>query len=337
MSVLSIIWFGLAALLLAIWAIADGFDLGAGVVYGFTKDPARRKLALASISHIWSGNEVWLLAGVGSLLAAFPPVYSSLLSSLYVPMILVLMAIVARACGVELRGKTDSAGLQRFLDGSIVVGSLVPAWGVGLAAGNVLVGLPIDAAGNLQGSWLFFLHPFALATSLLSLAAFTLHGSLYVAMKTVGPQRDALVAASKKLFLTVAALVAVCAVAGVFVLGPRLSASGAKVGFWIFAVLTLVGYGGVIMDLGARRLGGAFAASGLGILSMVGASACLLFPVLIPSRLGAGNDLTVALAASSDKSLLVMLILACIAVPLAAVYAFIAYRSFRGASKPGEY
>jgi cytochrome d ubiquinol oxidase subunit II len=337
MSALSIIWFGLVALLLSIWAIADGFDLGAGIVYGFTKDPARRKLALASISPIWSGNEVWLLAGIGSLLAVFPPVYSALLSSLYVPVIIVLMAIVARACGVELRGKTDSAFLQRFLDGSIVVGSLIPAWGVGLAAGNVLVGLPIDAAGNLQGSWLFCLHPFALATSLLSLAAFSLHGSLYVAMKTEGPQREALVAASKKLFYAVAALVAVCAAAGAFVLGPRLAGSGAKAGFWVFAVLALVGYGGVIMDLGGKRIGGAFAASGLGILSMVGASACFLFPVLIPSRLGADQSLTVAMAASPDKSLLVMLIMACIAVPLIAVYSVIAYRSFRGASKAGEY
>jgi cytochrome d ubiquinol oxidase subunit II len=337
MTLLSIIWFGLAALLLAVYSVTDGFDLGAGIVYGFTKDAGRKKRILSTISPIWSGNEVWLLAGIGSLLAAFPPVYSALLSSLYVPVILVLMALVFRAGGVELRTKVEGPRLARFLDGCILAGSLVPAWGIGLAAGNVLLGMPLDAEGAVKGSWLFFLNPFSIVAGFASLAAFAVHGLAYVATKTRGEDREAFVGFAITSLGIFAVIVAALAVSSVFLLHARFAASQALVGFWIFAALAVVGYMGVFMDLRARRIGGAFAASAIGLLSIVGMSACLLFPVMIPSNLGAANDLVVANAASSDRSLLAILVLAAIGVPLIAVYTIVAYRSFRGQAKPAEY
>ncbi len=330
MSFLAILWFCLVAFLLAVFAVLDGFDLGAGILYGLEKDGERKKRILASISPVWSGNEVWLLAGLGSLLAAFAPAYSALLSSLYVPVILVLMAILFRAFGVELRTKTDNPALIRLFDLLIFIGSAIPAWGIGLVAGNVLVGFPLDAGGAVQGSWLFFLNPFALGTSLASLASFTLHGATYVALKSEAQDRAVFLGRSMKALAAFAALAVACAVASPFALSARFASSPSLLGFWIFAVLGLVGYSGVFSDLRAKRAGGSFMASAIGLLSIVGMSASLLFPVLIPSRLGKENGITILSAAASDKSLAVMLVLALVGVPLIVIYTIIAYRSFRG-------
>ena len=316
--------------------VLDGFDLGAGFVYGLYRDPERKRALLASISPVWSGNEVWLLAGLGSLLAAFPPVYSALLSSLYVPVILVLMAIVFRACGVELRSKTENPFLLRLFDLSIFLGSLLPAWAIGLVAGNVLLGFPLDASGSLQGSALFFLNPFSLAASLASLAAFTLHGLVYTAMKNEGAHREAFGAAATKAFRVFAVLVIACVAIGSATLSQRYAASQARPLFWVFAILFVIGYSGVPMDLRAKRMGGAFAASAIGLVSVVGMSASLLYPRLLPSRLGAEGDLDVARAASADPSLKAMLIIALVALPLVAIYSFVAYRSFKGKARGAE-
>jgi cytochrome d ubiquinol oxidase subunit II len=246
------------------------------------------------------------------------------------------MALIFRACGVELRTKTDSPGLIRFFDAIILGGSLVPAWGIGLVAGNVLVGLPLDASGNLVGSWLFFLNPFALVASLVSVAAFVLHGLLYVSLKVEAKDRPIYVGKAKIAFWAFAGLVAVSAILSPFVLAARFGAAKSLIVFWVFVGLFAVGYSGVFSDLRAGRHGGAFAASAIGLASIVGMSASLLFPVLIPSRLGAANDLSIGNAASPDATLKVILIMACIAVPLIVVYTAIAYRSFRGVAREAD-
>ena len=330
MSVLAIVWFGLAALLFAVYAVTDGFDLGAGILYGLTKDAERRRLVLATISPIWSGNEVWLLAAVGSLLAAFPAAYAALLSSLYIPVVLFIVAVLFRALGVELRGKTDSPFLLHLFDFFIPAGSAVQAWAVGLVAGNVLVGLPLDASHNLSGSWLFFLNPLALGTGFLSLAAFTLHGSLYVAAKGEGSHRDSTLAFARRTFVVTAFFLVIDAVGFPLFAGERTGGVASLAAFGLLCVLAAAGYARSFLELRKSRPMRAFAASALGIAALAGASAAWLFPVLIPSTLGAANAITVANAAASDRSLSTILVLAGIAIPLVAVYTAIAYRSFRG-------
>lgn len=330
MSVLAIVWFGLAALLFAVYAVTDGFDLGAGILYGLTKDRERRRLVLATISPIWSGNEVWLLAAVGSLLAAFPAAYASLLSSLYIPVVLFIVAVLFRAIGVELRGKTDSPFLVRLFDFFIPAGSAVQAWAVGLVAGNVLVGLPLDASHNLSGSWLFFLDPWALGAGFLSLAAFTLHGGLYVAAKAEGAHRDATLAFSRRAFIATAFFLVVDAAGFPFFMSARTGGPVSLAIFCVLCTLAAAGYAGVFLELRRSRPDRAFAASALAIAPLAGACAAWLFPALLPSRLGAAHAITVANAAASDHSLSTLLLLAGIALPLVAVYTAIAYRSFRG-------
>jgi cytochrome d ubiquinol oxidase subunit II len=330
MSILAIVWFGLAALLFAVYAVTDGFDLGAGILYGLTKDAERRRLVLATISPIWSGNEVWLLAAVGSLLAAFPAAYASLLSSLYIPVVLFIVAVLFRALGVELRGKTDSPFLLRLFDFFIPAGSAVQAWAVGLVAGNVLVGLPLDTSHNLSGSWLFFLNPWALGTGFLSLAAFTLHGSLYAAAKGEGAHRDATLAFARRTFIVTAFFLVIGAIGFPLFVGARTGGPVTLAVFGVLCAFAVAGYVGAFLELRKARPMRAFAASALGIAALAGASAAWLFPVLIPSTLDVANAITVANAASSERSLSTILVLAGIAIPLVAIYTAIAYRSFRG-------
>jgi cytochrome bd ubiquinol oxidase subunit II len=336
MTVLSILWFVLAAVLFAVYAVADGFDLGAGMTYAFMKTDEGRGKILAAISPIWNGNEVWLLAAIGSLLAAFPPVYAALLSSMYVPVMLVLVALIFRATGIELRGKAKSPALGKFFDVTIAVGSFIPAWAIGLVAGNVLIGFPLEPEGVMKGNFLAFLNPFALLASLASLAAFGLHGLLFLAMKSDNSFRENLVRNARRLFLAVAVTIIAGGAVSPAALAGRFASSKALPFFWVFACLAIIGYVGVWIYLKATRYGLAFASSGVAIASLCGAAAALLYPALLPSSLAAANDLTVANSASSDSSLLVMLVVTLIALPLIAVYTFVAYRSFRGKTVVGK-
>lgn len=330
MTPLGVIWYFLAALLLSLFAMLDGFDLGAGILYGASPEAARRERILGSISPIWNGNEVWLIAGMGSLLAAFPPVYSSLLSSLYLPVMLVLVGIVLRACGVELRSKVSSPVLVRFLEGCVFLGSLIPAWATGLVAGNVLLGFPLDKDGNLAGSFLFFLRPYALLWSCASTAAFVLHGALFVALKSEDEDRAALLVSARKALLALLVIGVLGVVSAPLFLSDRLARASSLPVSGLLFLLLLGAYVGVALLIRRKSPGAAFAASFVGIAAAAATAASLLFPTLLPSTLGAANDLTIANAASADKSLAAMLVIAAVGVPLIAVYVIVAYRVFRG-------
>src|SRR5512136_1650238 len=139
------IWFLLIGVLLAGYALLDGFDLGIGVLFRFlaANDDEKRSL-LKAIGPVWDGNEVWLLTGGGALFAAFPVVYATVFSGYYLALVLVLVALILRAVSLEFRGKVDSPAWRRCWDWAFGLGSLVPAVVFGVAVGNILRGLPFD-------------------------------------------------------------------------------------------------------------------------------------------------------------------------------------------------
>ena len=168
MEFLSVLWFFLIFVLIAGYFVLDGFDLGIGVLSPFiAKNDEERAVLRRAIGPVWDGNEVWLLTAGGALFAAFPDAYATTFSGFYLAVMLVLFGLIVRAVSFEFRAGDPSWG--KLWDACFFVGSLLPALLLGVAVGNVVGGLPLDANGDYLGSFFDLLNPFALACGVLGL------------------------------------------------------------------------------------------------------------------------------------------------------------------------
>ena len=153
------IWFGLLGVLLAGYAVLDGFDLGVGILHPLAKTDHERRLFVNAIGPLWDGNEVWLVTFGGALFAMFPEAYASIFSGFYIALMLLLFGLVLRAVSLEMRSKRESMRWRRFWDGGFFVSSLVSTLLFGVAVGNAVKGIPLDQRGNYAGSFFDLLHP----------------------------------------------------------------------------------------------------------------------------------------------------------------------------------
>ncbi|MCX5758171.1 MAG: cytochrome d ubiquinol oxidase subunit II, partial [Candidatus Hydrogenedentes bacterium] len=184
------VWYLLVGVLIVGYAILDGFALGVGVISLFLRDPKEGRICMKAIGPVWDGNEVWLLTAGGALFAAFPPVYAAVFSGFYIAFTLLLVALILRAVSLEFHSKVDSAKWRDVWSWAFGLGSLIPAILFGVAFGNILRGLPIDAKGEFTGTFLGLLNPYALLVGLLALAMFIMHGATYMTLKTGGELRE---------------------------------------------------------------------------------------------------------------------------------------------------
>jgi cytochrome bd ubiquinol oxidase subunit II len=334
------VWFFLVAVLLTGYVVLDGFDLGAGVLYPFiahTED--ERRAVRASIGPVWDGNEVWLLTGGGAIFAAFPAVYAATFSGFYLAIMLVLFGLILRAVALEFRHRDE--GWKRVWDAFFFLGSLVPSILVGVALGNVIRGVPLNAAGDYTGSFLDLLNPYALLVGVTGLALLVTHGASWLAVKTEGGVHGRAVHWRTPLFLVCVVLAVVTSVATISWV-PRASDNvlGRPIG-WLFIVVLAIAL--VYTFWQQRQEGGdlrAFLGSAVIVIALAGIAAVGNYPDIIPARgTPAATSLTVTNASSESLTLKVMLIIACIGVPLVLAYTALVYRTFRGKveAAPGDY
>jgi len=185
--ILDLIWFVLVAVLVAGYAVLDGFDLGVGFLHLLVpRSEEERRLSLASVAPVWDGNEVWLLTAGGALFAAFPPVYATVFSGFYLAMMLVLLGLIVRAVSIAARNQGARPAWRRFFDRSFAAGSTLVALLLGVAVGNLMRGLPLDARGEYAGTFWDLLNPFSLFIGATTLAMFAMQGACWLAMKTQG-------------------------------------------------------------------------------------------------------------------------------------------------------
>src|SRR5215213_266914 len=183
-------WFGTIAVLWIGYFFLEGFDFGVGVllpVLGRTETDRRR--IINTIGPLWDGNEVWLLVAGGATFAAFPEWYASLFSGFYLALLVILVALIVRGVAFEYRGKVDSARWRRGWDTCIVAGSVVPALLWGVAFGNIVRGVALNAEHHYVGTFFDLLNPYALLGGLTTLALFTTHGAVFLSLKTSGDIR----------------------------------------------------------------------------------------------------------------------------------------------------
>lgn len=333
MTALGILWFILIAVLIIGYFALDGFDLGVGVLYPFlAKNEDDKRTMRRAIGPVWDGNEVWLLTAGGALFAAFAPAYATSFSGFYLAIMLVLFGLIIRAVAIEFRAHEEDN--KKLWDVCFFVGSLLPALLCGVAVGNIIGGLPLDANGDYTGTFFALLNPFALVCGVLGLVHMITQGAAWISLKApLGSELRAKAAKMRKTF-AIADLV-VFALAGVLFF--TLVVPNSSVGLapnalaFVFAAVYVVGTIVVLTckaDDAKRDVLGIVAA-GLGCVGLVGMFAATLFPNIIPA-VDPALSITIANAASSDTSLLAMTIIACIGVPLVLAYHIIVYRVFRG-------
>ncbi len=326
---LHLIWFLLFGVLIAGYAILDGFDLGVGVLHLFTKDETERRININAIGPVWDGNEVWLLTGGGALFAAFPPVYATAFSGLYLALMLLLTALIARAVSMEFRGKVASDKWRRTWDWAFGLGSLLPALLYGVAVGNVLHGLPIDQSGEFVGTFLGLLNPYAILIGMLTLVLFTMHGAIYLNLKTEGQQQNRMQIWALRTWISFVVLYLLATLTTVFVSPYLFEGTLQKPLFWIFFLLFLVAL--IYVPIAIKRSPiRAFTASSIAIAGLIGITAFSMFPKLLPSNIDLAYSLTAYNASSSSRTLTTMLIIALIGMPFVIFYTVFIYRAFKG-------
>ena len=355
---LKVIWWGLVLFLLVGFVVMDGFDLGVGMllpVVGKTDD--ERRVLLNSVGPVWEGNQVWLIAGAGTLFAAWPLVYAAAFSALYVPFMFLLFGLFLRPVGFDYRSKLPDPVWRRWWDRALVVGGLLPTLVFGATLGLVLQGLPFrfDAALRIHYGAFAFHWPLLLTAMGAALALLLLHGASFLQCKTQG----ATAARSARLALWRRPLAsALFALGGVWLgemAGYRITAIGDLNGaltplmkevvavpagwlgnFVAHPVLWAVPVLGLLLPLVcalASRLGKsglALVASGGACAAMMLTVAIALFPFVLPSSLDPASSLTLWDSTSSERTLLIMLGIVGVLMPVNIGYTLWVYRVVRG-------
>ena len=327
-------WFIVLAFMLTGYAVLDGFDLGVGALHLYMGGKGR-DTAINAIGPVWNGNEVWLLAAGGSMVAAFPHLYASAFSGFYLALMLVLWLLVLRGVAIEFRHQVDNPLWRDAWDVTFFGASLLLAVLFGAAVGNVLRGVPLDAQGSFRGSFALLLNPFALLCGVLSVVTLSLHGAAYLAMKTDGEvQARARRVVMPLWVLTVVLLVAV--VASSFVVRPGFTANFSRWP-WLVAVpiLGLVAAAAVPHYHTRRRDTGTFLSSAALIVATLGSAAAGLYPYLLPSLAGSPHPgLDIYNSASSPRAQSIALTIYLIGMAIVIGYLINMYRVWRG--KVGE-
>ena len=325
---LTTVWFILIGLLWTGYLVLEGFDFGVGmllpVLSGGGDDVARegqRRVMLNTIGPVWDGNEVWLLVAGGATFAAFPEWYATLFSGFYLPLLLILLALIARGVAFEYRGKVDDAVWRARWDRAIVVGSALPAvlWGVAFA--NIVRGVPIDADHQFTGTLLTLLNPYGLLGGLTTLTLFLLHGAVFVSLKTDGPIR----LRARVLSARLAPVTLV--VAGTFAVWTQLAHGAGWT--WAAVVVAAAALAATVAATREGREGVAFVLTSVTIVSAVVLLFGSLFPDVMPSSTDVANSLTTANASSTPYTLKVMTWVAAGLTPFVVLYQGWSYWVFR--------
>ncbi len=330
---LHIIWFVLLGVLLIGYAILDGFDLGVGALHLFARGDRERRIFMNAIGPVWDGNEVWLVTFGGALFAAFPEAYATAFSGFYIPFMILLFCLIFRAISMEFRSKEKHPAWRNFFDGSFFAASALASVLFGVAVGNMMLGIPIGADFEYQGTMLNLLRPFPLLVGIFTLSMFALHGAVYLYLKTEGELQARVRTWIMKtffIFLSLYAIVTAYALLGV----PTALYNFTHFPWaWAIVALDMLAIANIPRAAVKNLPAQAFISTGAHIAAMVFLFGIAVFPNMIVSSLDPAWNMTVYNAASSEKTLGIMLVIAAIGMPFVLMYTSSVYYIFRGKVK----
>jgi cytochrome bd ubiquinol oxidase subunit II len=330
---LNTIWFILVGVLFTGYAMLDGFDLGIGALHLFTKKDEERRILINSIGPVWDGNEVWLVTGGGALFAAFPDVYATVFSGFYFAFVLLLFALIFRAVAIEFRSKRPERWWRQMWDISFSAGSILSALLIGVAMGNIAFGIPINANGEFAGTFPGLLTPYPILLGITTVALFMMHGAIYGLMKTEGELHDKL----RRWAMNCIIFFVICA--GITTMVTLLyvphMAARVKEHPWLFsiALANMLCIANIPREYYHGRDWRAFLSSCATMLTLMALFGINQYPYMVFSQPNPENSLTIYNASSSQKTLGIMLVIACIGIPVVLTYTVCIYWIFRGKVK----
>lgn len=330
---LNTIWFALVGVLFTGYAILDGFDLGVGALHLFAKTDPERRTLLNAIGPVWDGNEVWLVTGGGALFAAFPRAYATVFSGFYMAFMLFLFCLIFRAVAIEFRSKQPMRWWRQTWDISFSVSSILSSFVLGVALGNIIRGIPLDAQGEFAGSFFGLFHPYSILVGITTVALFTMHGAIYVILKTEEELQDKVRRwVNKTAIFFIICYVATTVATLIFV--PHMVRNFREVPL-LFAlpIFNVLAIANIPRELRKGRDFKAFISSSAAMMALIMIFGIGIFPNIVLSNPIPEHSLTIYSAASSAKTLKVMLIIAIIGVPLVISYTASIYWIFRGKVK----
>ncbi len=330
---LNTVWFILIGILLAGYAILDGFDLGVGALHLLTKNDEERRIMLNSIGPVWDGNEVWLVTGGGALFAAFPNVYATIFSGFYTAMMLLLAVLIFRAVSIEFRSKREGKRWRQNWDISFSISSIFIALLAGVALGNVIQGIPLDPDMEFYGNFWTLLNPYAIMVGITTVALFMMHGAIYVVMKTEGKMHEKIRGwVNNTIIFFVICYVSVTMATLIYQPHMTEHFKDFPPAFFI-AILNMLAIANIPREIYKGRDFRAFLSSCASILALMSLFAIGIFPNIVLSNPYPQYSLNIYNAASSVKTLAIMLIIALIGIPFVLTYTVSIYWVFRGKVK----
>jgi len=358
---LKMIWWLFVGILLIGFAITDGMDMGVGNLLPFVgKTDDERRVMINTVGPHWDGNQVWLITAGGAIFAAWPAVYAAAFSGFYFAMLLVLFALFFRPVGFDYRSKLGDARWRNAWDWGLFVGGAVPSLVFGVAFGNLILGVPFHLDDLLRpfytGSFFALLNPFALLAGILSFAMLTMHGGIWIQMRTTGE-----LAERTKHWISLMGIIAIAAfaLAGLWLMmgidgyriidmpatdalpNPLKKTVEVTAGAWlsnyqtypVTMILPLLGFAGMAMTIvlsRANRPGLGFITSGLGITGVIMTAGASMFPFVMPSSSNPNHSFTIWDASSSHLTLTVMFWATVFFLPIVISYTIWNYRKMWG-------
>ena len=316
------VWFVIVAVLFIGYFVLEGFDFGVGMLFPVLgRTDTRRRVLLNTIGPVWDGNEVWLIAAVGAMFAAFPEWYASLFAGFYLLLLPILFTIIVRVCAIEWRGKIDDPAWRSRCDLAIMLGSWMPAFGWGCLVANLVRGVPMTSDKHVDVGVFDVLNPYALLGGATTVGLFLLHGTVFVALKSAGDVSDDAVKLARRLVVPVAIVVTA------FALWTQLAhgKSWTWVAFGVVALALAAVAGCAIRE----REGWAFVGSAFAVLALFTLLFGSLFPNVMPSTTAAEFGLDVYNASSTPYTLKLMTWAALAITPVVVCYQAWSYWVFR--------
>jgi cytochrome d ubiquinol oxidase subunit II len=333
---LNTIWFLLIGALLSGYAILDGFDLGVGMMHLFVKEDKERRIMINSIGPVWDGNEVWLVTGGGALFAAFPHVYATVFSGFYDAFILLLFMLIFRAVAIEFRSKQPMLWWRKMWDIAFSIASFLIAFLMGVALANIITGVPIGPDKEFMGSFLSLINPYTVLVGITTVALFMMHGAIYSVMKTDGELQKKLRGWVNNTIIFFVICYATVTMATLIYFPHMVENFRALPVLFIVALLNMLAIANIPREISKGREFRAFISSAASIAALLLLFAIGIFPNIVYSNPIPENSLNIYNAASSDKTLTIMIIIALIGIPFVFAYTISIYWIFRGKVKIDE-
>jgi cytochrome d ubiquinol oxidase subunit II len=360
-EILRLIWWAIMGIVLAGFAVMDGFDLGVAMLIPLAghKDVERRVI-INTVGPVWEGNQVWIILGGGVLFAAWPFLYATSFSGFYLAILLLLATFIFRPVGFKYRSKLTSKTWRSFWDYMLAICGFLSAIVFGVAIGNVIQGVPFYFDSTLRmfytgGFWALF-NGFSILCGLTSAAMLLMHGGYYLSAKTDGVIRERAIYVSR---LAMVFMVFLFAGGGIWVAygingyvlthiasltgpsNPLYKTVATQPGAWIanyvnypyFMIAPIFGFAGAILAAFVpRKLNGklSFFLSSLSVIGVVLTVGVSMFPFIMPSSSNPGSSLTVWDSSASQLSLEIMLVVAIIFLPIILCYTAWVYHVLKG-------